>query len=365
MKACYGTFLTSLLVIYEHDRVADWGAGEFNVTWNRNIPVIVSYVSSAEESYITGESDHSMGMDVIGDVENVWKFRFLCSFSFSLIEEHVGSNIWNETTVSSVTLSLLNNFLNNESLEIYFSDNEYIILHIVNSSNYLIIELSTGIVRDVYLNIYGISCYHDPITDSTVKFGENILNRTNNIVNWINNSLDNFNDELLDIIGGLCIGFAVVALISNPIGWGVLTGAAIIGSIGIICNYYASDLNKGWTNKRGVKFIASTALSIIPGSGPIKAIKGSGIYVGAIISKNSIHMISKAEAKGIKSFLMKYAEYKGGVVDQGTRKIIRFGTFERTFLTAYGKDKNDIIGTFIKDIIYGKIIDSSSNLIPE
>lgn len=210
---------------------------------------------------------------------------FLCSFSFSLIEEHVGSNIWNETTVSSVTLSLLNNFLNNESLEIYFSDNEYIILHIVNSSNYLIIELSTGIVRDVYLNIYGISCYHDPITDSTVKFGENILNRTNNIVNWINNSLDNFNDELLDIIGGLCIGFAVVALISNPIGWGVLTGAAIIGAIGIICNYYASDLNKGWTNKRGVKFIASTALSIIPGSGPIKAIKVAEFMLAQLFQK--------------------------------------------------------------------------------
>ena len=42
MKADYGTFLTSLLVIYENDRVADKSASKFNVIWSRVSPVCVS-----------------------------------------------------------------------------------------------------------------------------------------------------------------------------------------------------------------------------------------------------------------------------------------------------------------------------------
>jgi hypothetical protein len=42
MKAAYGTFLTSLLVIRCHDMVAEQAAEEFNVTWSRTTPVVVS-----------------------------------------------------------------------------------------------------------------------------------------------------------------------------------------------------------------------------------------------------------------------------------------------------------------------------------
>ncbi len=36
-------------------------------------------------SYINGEMSHRMGMDVIGDPDNVRAFRFACSSSFSPI----------------------------------------------------------------------------------------------------------------------------------------------------------------------------------------------------------------------------------------------------------------------------------------
>lgn len=64
MKAAYGTFLTSLLIIKCHDMVADQAATAYNVTWSRTTPVVVSCCDDAASSYITGEMDHRMGMDV-------------------------------------------------------------------------------------------------------------------------------------------------------------------------------------------------------------------------------------------------------------------------------------------------------------
>ena len=42
MKAAYGSFLSALLVIYEHDKLADKFANYYNVTWNRVSPVVFS-----------------------------------------------------------------------------------------------------------------------------------------------------------------------------------------------------------------------------------------------------------------------------------------------------------------------------------
>ena len=125
MKAAYGTFLTAYLVIWENDRVADEAASRFNVTWSRTAPVCVSLCNDYNCLYITGESDHRMGREAMGNASNVWKFNFATSFSFSLIEQLVGNNIWNDTTIGSVTLGLLQSYLNNETLEI-FTSNSYI-----------------------------------------------------------------------------------------------------------------------------------------------------------------------------------------------------------------------------------------------
>ena len=67
MKAAYGSFLSALLVIYEHDKLADKFANYYNVTWNRVSPVVFSMCNDYRSVYITGESDHGMGMKVQGN----------------------------------------------------------------------------------------------------------------------------------------------------------------------------------------------------------------------------------------------------------------------------------------------------------
>nr|WP_319374397.1 hypothetical protein [uncultured Methanobacterium sp.] len=66
MKAAYGTFLTSLLVIKAHDMVADQAATAYNVTWARTTLVVVSCFDDAKEAYITDESGLRRVMDVNG-----------------------------------------------------------------------------------------------------------------------------------------------------------------------------------------------------------------------------------------------------------------------------------------------------------
>lgn len=181
MKASYGTFLTSLLVIYEHDRIADLSAGRFNVVWKRVAPVCVSLCNDYNCLYITGESDHGMGMEVCGNSTDVWNFRFACSFSFSLIEQLVGNNVWNDTTIGSVTLGLFKSYFDGESLEMIYSNGYVIFKRVGDNTTLLFLDSSTGIVRDVfsYPGILGtMPCYHDYITDNAVSYAYLLMNLT-------------------------------------------------------------------------------------------------------------------------------------------------------------------------------------------
>ena len=148
MKAAYGTFLTVFLVIYENDRVADESADKFNVSWSRVSPVCVSLCNDYNCVYITGESNHIMGREDKGNMSGVWNFNFATSFSFSLIEQLVGNNVWNSTKIGSVTLGLIESYLNNETLEIFTSNGYIFIKHAVNNNTLLFLDLKTGIVRE-------------------------------------------------------------------------------------------------------------------------------------------------------------------------------------------------------------------------
>lgn len=97
---------------------------------NNGSPATFSLCNDFNCLYVTGESDHGMGMTVIGNESDVWKFHFTCSFAFSLIEQLVGSNIWNDSTIGSVTLGLLESYLNNESLELIY-ENGYCFLKVL------------------------------------------------------------------------------------------------------------------------------------------------------------------------------------------------------------------------------------------
>ena len=177
------TFSSSLLVIYENDCVADESATRFNVSWSRVSPVCVSLCNDYNCLYITGESNHLMGREAIGNATDVWNFNFATSFSFSLVEQLVGNNVWNTTIIGSVTLGLIESYLNNESLEIFISNGYVFIRCLGDNSALLFLDLKTGIVRDCF-SYYGLlgtmPCYHDNITENAWNYGNKLLNSSSN-----------------------------------------------------------------------------------------------------------------------------------------------------------------------------------------
>lgn len=130
--------------------------------------------------YITGESDYGMGREATGNASGVWKFNFATSFSFSLVEQLVGNNVWNTTVIGSVTLGLIESYLNNGTLEIFTSNGYTFIKREGDNGTLLFLEDKTGIVRD-YFSYYGLlgsmPCYHDNVTDGAGGYGENILDK--------------------------------------------------------------------------------------------------------------------------------------------------------------------------------------------
>lgn len=178
MKASYGSFLSALLVIYEHDKLADKFANYYNVSWSRISPVAFSMCNDYRYVYITGESDHGMGMKVQGNDANIWNFRFACSFSYSIIEQMVGTFIWNNTKIGTVTLSMIVDFLNNNSWDILVND-KYLIFKNDQKGMFLILDKVTGIVRDAMLSdslICAMPCYHNNITEDAREYAYNLLN---------------------------------------------------------------------------------------------------------------------------------------------------------------------------------------------
>lgn len=178
MKAAYGSFLSALLVIYEHDKLADKFANYYNVSWSRISPVAFSMCNDYRYVYITGESDHGMGMKVQGNDANIWNFRFACSFSYSIIEQMVGTFIWNNTKIGTVTLSMIVDFLNNNSWDILVND-KYLIFKNDQKGMFLILDKVTGIVRDAMISdslICAMPCYHNNITEDAREYGYNLLN---------------------------------------------------------------------------------------------------------------------------------------------------------------------------------------------
>lgn len=259
MKAAYGSFLSALLVIYEHDKLADKFANYYNVTWNRVSPVVFSMCNDYRSVYITGESDHGMGMKVQGNDSNIWNFRFACSFSYSIIEQMVGTFIWNNTEIGTVTLSMIVDFLNNNSWDILAND-KYLIFKNDQKGMFLILDKATGIVRDAMLSdslICAMPCYHDNITEDAREYGYNLLNMssleskyldsvgnfTNGVIQGINgiketsnnitNEINSIGFDWEDFIISTAIGFVGSEIIS--IGAILLFAGVILSSPELVC----------------------------------------------------------------------------------------------------------------------------------
>jgi hypothetical protein len=63
--------------------------------------VVVSCIDDAKDTYITGDSSLRMGMDVTGDLGNVWAFRFACSAAFSPLKIRMDPD-----SICSVTMGI-------------------------------------------------------------------------------------------------------------------------------------------------------------------------------------------------------------------------------------------------------------------
>jgi parallel beta-helix repeat protein len=199
MKAAYGTFLTSLLMIKAHDMVADAAATKFNVTWSRTTPIIVSVLDDSYDGYLTLECDHRFGMDVTGDPNNVIAFRFTCSAAINPIEYWVMKTLFpsvNSTLddlselCSSITIGLGQKILNGEMVDIFIS-NGYLVMKSTENDLFLVFDPETGIVRDVMINnsifSYSTWCYSDQQTEWVRDLGESILDYGRNIMNILIN----------------------------------------------------------------------------------------------------------------------------------------------------------------------------------
>ena len=195
MKAAYGTFLAALMVEYVHDQVADDAASQLNVTWSRTSPIIVSAGDEAYQTYLTLECDHSMGMTVVGTPENIVRFNYASSSAISPIEYVVmtslgfcyQSNSVFNGSIGSVMIDLVNAYLSNNMSVKGFIQNGYLI-ESFNNTDFIIIDLETGIVRDILLNstIFGAYCYYDLQTDLAVDLGRRLIsNNPAEVPGWM------------------------------------------------------------------------------------------------------------------------------------------------------------------------------------
>ena len=202
MRAAYGTFLSSLLMIKSHDMVADQAAAEFNVTWTRTTPIVVSVYDDAYSTILTLECDHRFGMDVIGDPADVWAFRYACSSAINPIEHQVMETLFPGGGGRSITIGLGQMILDGEMVQIFMSDN-YLVMMSSIENLYLVVDLETGIVRDVmisYITMSGAYCFSDLQTEWGVDLGDDLLSSDSylntNILNSVGSIVTSFGNIL-------------------------------------------------------------------------------------------------------------------------------------------------------------------------
>lgn len=218
MKAAYGTFFTSLLLIKSHDMVADQAASEFNVTWSRTTPIVVSVLDDAYDGYITLECDHRMGMTVVGDVNKARAFRFACSAAISPLEYSVMNSLFpNLSPLSSITTGLGYRILEGTAPSIYIS-NGYLIIN-ATYNEFVVIDPVTGIVRDVGMwntgPVHFAYCYSDQQTDWSTDHGEEMSSNNATV------SLDDIKPEY--------IALTSMAVIDAAAKMGAVEGTVTIG----------------------------------------------------------------------------------------------------------------------------------------
>jgi hypothetical protein len=199
MKAAYGTFFTALMTIYCHDILADTAAEEFDVTWSRTHPVVVSVGDDAYQTYLTLECDHSMGMTVMGLLNNMKLFNSACSSQISTIEYGIMRNLnFNYQyvdlpmeVIGSVARGMFYAFLTGTDMEL-FSHKGYTVMKLVGLNNLIMLyDPETGIIRDINTvnGFCGAYCFHDLQTELSYDFFGGVKSSTSDYRDWAQESI--------------------------------------------------------------------------------------------------------------------------------------------------------------------------------
>jgi len=188
LKAAYGTGLAGLEVIYLHDKIAEEAAKAYNVTWTRTKPVIVSVVDSPDKTFMTLECDHNMGVEAEGG--DLKAFNYARTSAINPLEFLIMQRLFPfNGTLDNFTMELImsqgivtniaHHLLKGEPLNITVVG-EYTIIsaqNIINGMDYLIIDNSTGIVRDINIRgVGGAYCFSHQQTEWARELGNEILN---------------------------------------------------------------------------------------------------------------------------------------------------------------------------------------------
>ena len=345
MKVAYGTFSPVLLVEYCHDQVADETASDFNVTWSRTSPIIVSAGDDAYQTYVTLECDEGMGMTVVGAPNNIVAFNYASSSVIPSIEygimEYLGFNYQSNSTftgdIGSVMVDMGNLFLNGTAFDIFEQNGFTIIKAVGNDSLLMVYDPVTGIVRDINLvNGYsGAYCYSNYQTNLADDLGTYL-------------SKFNVNETLLGIGSSAAISLGVALLVcSGPPGW---LGLAVIG-LGMAGSYYAAGLNEGWTTSKWTNFGLNVGPALIPGIGAEGGVAGK-LTIGYVTS-NGIEKTVTTVPRNYEGYVItNMPNWAGGTFAGGymsTVQYVKYGTTQSVLRTAYGATdkeavKNALIG---------------------
>nr|WP_319374395.1 hypothetical protein [uncultured Methanobacterium sp.] len=166
-------------------------------------------------------------MDVNGKQGNVWAFRFACSSAFSPIEQEIGNP---NGTIGSVTMGIGERIIKGETPELFYSNGQIVYKIKDKDDLILLLDPTTGIVRDVANGITGAYCYHNQITNRRIELAQNLTSNDPNVQPefplLISSVSLNIAKEIPEIIGpivesliavGGTISFEAVMTVAGPI----------------------------------------------------------------------------------------------------------------------------------------------------
>lgn len=296
MKATYGSFIEGLLVIYFNDLVADNAALRYNVTWQRTSPMVMSVCDDIKQTVLSGESSFNFGRSVKGNADNVKAFNFVCSATFSPIENYVVKALFpNIGDNGSATVGLGFILESGGSLEL-IQEGIYTLIRMNNSNNKILLyDSETGIVRDQIHVAYGSYCYSNQQAEWGTDLGNEILDNKNTVSDYLNNNIATLNglsDPLVNLlkssalfsnIGDLLVGELYDSVFNKIYSLDITNPLNFIGDVVgyILSGFVNIDINK--IIERYVvdpKFWAGIGGGLLFEAGEIAAITGIGLPAG-------------------------------------------------------------------------------------